>query len=409
MRLTLINQFYTPDISPTAHLCASLAQHRAQRGDRVTIVTSRGGYLGRIQPDQDNSSVRVHRLWTPQFGSRTKPGRLLDWLSFYLVAAVRLMTLERQDVIVAMTTPPCIAWAGALHRLLHPRAKLVLWNMDCWPDIAERLGMIRKGGFASRVMRMMNRALFARLDYLVCLDGAMAELLLANYSSPRPHNWRIIPNWERAALFAAVQDAPPWGDPMAASLRGRFIVLYLGNAGYGHEFETMLDAACQLRDEPVTFLLVGGGAKWDWIDRQRRQRRLANIVLHEYVPKNQTASIMAAADCALITLDDIALGVMSPSKLHAKLAMGLPVIYVGPRGSNVDEAIGRFDCGVSLRCGESEKMAGFIRSLMKDRTCHIELRRRARLAFDESYCDRKTLPQFDTVFDQLSGQADFTC
>ena len=32
---------------------------------------------------------------------------------------------------------------------------------------------------------------------------------------------------------------------------------------------------------------------------------------------------------------------MSPSKLHANLAAGLPVLYVGPEGSNVDEAIKR--------------------------------------------------------------------
>ena len=43
MRLTILNQFYRPDISPTAHLSASLADHRAKAGDVVTVVTSRGG------------------------------------------------------------------------------------------------------------------------------------------------------------------------------------------------------------------------------------------------------------------------------------------------------------------------------------------------------------------------------
>ena len=43
MRLTLLNQFYTPDISPTAHLCASLAEHRAAKGDDVTVVTVAAG------------------------------------------------------------------------------------------------------------------------------------------------------------------------------------------------------------------------------------------------------------------------------------------------------------------------------------------------------------------------------
>ena len=45
VRLTLVNQFYAPDISPTAQLAASLAEHRAEQGDQVTIVTGRAGYL----------------------------------------------------------------------------------------------------------------------------------------------------------------------------------------------------------------------------------------------------------------------------------------------------------------------------------------------------------------------------
>ena len=112
---------------------------------------------------------------------------------------------------------------------------------------------------------------------------------------------------------------------------------------------------------------------------------------------------MARADCALITLEDLMLGVMSPSKLHANLAMSLPVIYVGPRRSNVDEAIERFGCGVSLRPGDAEGLVFIVRELMKNREKHIELRQRARKAFEEAYCDFRTLPQFDRVIDPQVG------
>src|SRR3546814_11110641 len=82
------------------------------------------------------------------------------------------------------------------------------------------------------------------------------------------------------------------------------------------------------------------------------RRKLTNGLMHGYVPKEQTPAVMAGADLALITLDERSLGVMSPSKLHANLAAGLPVLYVGPPGSNVDEAIERHDCGPSVREGD---------------------------------------------------------
>jgi colanic acid biosynthesis glycosyl transferase WcaI len=105
--------------------------------------------------------------------------------------------------------------------------------------------------------------------------------------------------------------------------------------------------------------------------------------------------VMAGADGALITLDDRSLGLMSPSKLHANLAAGLPVLYVGPAGSNVDDAILAFDCGTSLREGDVDGLLAAVRGLRDD----DEARVRAREAFEQAYSDTAVLPRFDAYLD----------
>ena len=403
MRVALINQFYPPDVSPTAHLCASLAEHRAMKGDRVTVVTSWSAYLAPLTREAASGDVKVKRAWSTRWGSRSRLRRFFDWATFYFSAVVATARLARQDVIISLTTPPYIALAAILHKLLHPRTRIILWNMDCYPEAIERTGMVKTGGLVSRIMRAMNRLIFRRIDDLICLDGAM-ESLLAQYK-PRNHELAttIIPNWERATQFSGEQPPPmQWDAATAAALGDRFIVLYLGNAGYGHEFATMIEAAQMLKDEPVVFLFVGGGAVVKWIDQQRRARGLSNLLLHDYVAKNQTPSVMRDAGCALITLEEQVAGVMSPSKLHANLAMGLPILYVGPRDSNVDEAIRRFECGISLRPGQSRDAADFIRTLARDAQCRAKISRKAREAFEQAYCDAQTLPQFDRVLEQVT-------
>jgi glycosyltransferase involved in cell wall biosynthesis len=181
------------------------------------------------------------------------------------------------------------------------------------------------------------------------------------------------------------------------------VVLYLGNAGYGHEFATMLEVAEELRNEPVLFLFVGGGALRPWISQEAQRRGLSNIVINDYVPKEQTPAVMGVADCALITLENYAAGVMSPSKLHSNLAMGLPIIYIGPRATNVDDAIQHFGCGASIRPGDASGVVQFIRALAQDRNSLEALRRRARIAFEQAYCDLQTLPQFDAMFARLTS------
>lgn len=405
MRLTIINQFYKPDVSPTAHLAASLAEHRAATGDEVTVVTSRGGYAsvasGACGPE--TKGPRVLRVWTPQFGKSNLVKRCLDYCTFYLLAAWRLLTLPRQDVIIALTTPPFIAWVAVFHKLLHPKTRVVLWNMDCYPDVAERAGVIKPGGVVSRILQSLNRALFRRLDHCVCLDEAMLSLLQSRYASNGSLSATVIPNWARVTLSgrnASTKATVPARDDRS---QRRLVVLYPGNMGCGHRFETVVEAAEVLRDEPVLFRFVGGGSQMRVVEEATRRRGLSNVVTEGYVDEEDSPQMLAAADCALITLRDEMLGVMSPSKMHASLAMRLPILYVGPKGSNVDVAIDQFGCGASLRHGDVGALVQTIRQWLADPSRLAELGVRARGAFEEAYCDKRVLPQFDIMIDRLSG------
>lgn len=406
MRLTIVNQFYVPDLAPTGHLAASLAEHRASRGDEVTVVAGCGAYVGGGQASESVSDgPRVIRVWTPGLGKRTALSRILDYSVFFLLAAWRLATLPRQDVIVAMTTPPYILWAALIHKLLHRRTRIILWNMDCYPEAAERSGVIRAGGIVSRMLGGLNRIAFPQLDAIVCLDEAMASLLRSRYERPgRALAIRVIPNWERAADFPRL---PPGGSLAAEDaelLDGRFVVLYTGNRGRGHRFDAVVEAADCLRDEPVRFVFVGGGCQTGVIEEAVTNRRLENISLLSYVTADRLRGLMAAAHCALITLRDEMLGVMSPSKLHGNLAMGLPVLYLGPTDSNVDHAIRKCGCGVSLRHDDGTGLAASIRMMMREPERVRALSRRAREAFESMFCDRRTLPQFDLLLERPDVQ-----
>ena len=210
MRITLINQYYVPDISPTAQLSGSLAEGLATLGHEVTIVASRGGYVAPAKGagsagEKQDTVRRCTASGLLQLGKKASSSRRIDYICFYLFASLRMVRLPAQDVIISLTTPPYIAWTGVFHRLLHPRARLVLWNMDCYPDAAELAGVIKKNGAGkSSWMRAMNRALFSRLDHLICLDVAMRDLLVPQYGPKnRELPVSVVPNWERLAAFPA--------------------------------------------------------------------------------------------------------------------------------------------------------------------------------------------------------------
>ncbi len=176
-------------------------------------------------------------------------------------------------------------------------------------------------------------------------------------------------------------------------------MLHLGNLGYGHRTETIVEAAERLGDTDVTFLFVGGGVRFPELAEAARRRGLRNVAFRGYVPKDETPSVLAGADCSLISLDDRSLGIMSPCKMNGSLAMGLPIVYAGPIGSTVDEAIATYSCGSSLRHDDVDGLVAAIRRLHDDRAVAAEMARQARQAFEETFSDRSALPRFDAVLD----------
>ncbi len=396
MRLTLINQFYPPDISPTGLLTASLANHRAALGDSVTVISSQG-YVKQSESKRKTNHARVNikRIWTLQLGKQNILYRCLDYLIFYLSALWMVLWLPRQDIVICLTTPPCIAGVGLLHKLIHRQPKLVLWNMDCYPEVAEKAGVIREGGAISHILQAFNKQLAKRLDHIVCLDKPMQSILThRNRFHAVPTS--IIPNWEPLSHFPRQEfEMHPDGAPDS------FTVLYSGNLGHGHSLDTLIEAAQRLqqRNTKARFIVTGGGVGTAELERKIAAQKLTSFELLGYVAKDRLRQIQQDADCAIITLRDEMLGIMSPSKLHANLAMGQPVLYIGPQGSNVDGAITQYQCGLSLRNGDIAGLVDAIVTMAASPSLQQSYAKRARLAFEDKYCDLKTLPLFDIAID----------
>ena len=380
----------------------------------MTVIGSQG-YLGSGQPldafdcrdgfqdpnastqaaSHKNTKLKVHRLWTPKSGKRTLVHRCLDYLAFYLLACFTIARLPKQDVVVCLTTPPLIASAGVLHKFIHRNTRVILWNMDCYPEVAERSGIIRRDGLVDRLWSWMNRVIGSQLDHVVCLDEAMQKLINARHLT-REIPTSVIPNWESLAEFPS-----PYVDRSEKQFQPPFTLLYSGNMGHGHCFEVLLSAARRLQDKgsPIEIVMTGGGVQSSDIQQIIKNEGLKNINFKGYVSTGKLRDIQFHSHCALITLKDSMLGCMSPSKLHASLAMGLPVLYLGPPESSVDQAIAEYGCGESLRNGDVDGFIAAVETLAESPHLQQRYSDAARRAFEDRYCDKTNWPLFDAVIE----------
>lgn len=195
MRIILLNQFYIPDTAATGQLLADVAEGLAAQGHEVHVICSRRRYgdgLDAFAAQEEIDGVHVHRVGATGFGRGRVVGRLLDYLSFYILAARRAFLLPRMDVCIALTTPPFIAIIGLmLHRWRG--TKVVVWTMDVYPEVAVAFEVIGERSLLRNLLARLSRRVYRAAAAVISLGDVMADRL-TEAGAPREkivvvHNW----------------------------------------------------------------------------------------------------------------------------------------------------------------------------------------------------------------------------
>jgi len=169
-------------------------------------------------------------------------------------------------------------------------------------------------------------------------------------------------------------------------LQNRFVVGYSGNLGRAHEYETIVAAANALRTRPdIVFLMVGGGAKMQQMQRFVAARGLPNFHFLPYQPREVLADSMAAADVHLACLLPELEGLIVPSKVYGILAAGRPAIFIGDANGQIAQLVRETGCGESVECGEGARLASLLLELRNDRERTERLGRQARETFESRF------------------------
>jgi len=401
VRIVLLNQYYAPDSAATAQILADLGAGLAREDNEVSAICCRRAYgdpAVRYRARETIDGVEIERTWSTGFGRGSGLGRVTDYLTFVVGATRRLLLCRRPDVVVSLSTPPLVAALGHLLARLRG-ARSIYWVMDVYPDLAFELGVMRPGTIVGRLFRSMSSFTLRRSDAVVALGETMGERL----GAVRGNAPTVVHNWadgETIRPLAAARNALRrdwgWGE--------RFVVLYSGNMGLAHEFDTALRAAAALGDrDDVRFAFVGGGPRRDEIESRVRREALGNVEFRPYQPRERLGESLTAGDVHLVTLREQMAGLLVPSKIYGILAAGRPTLYVGPDEGEIAEILRIGDCGVRVAPGDSAGLVEAIRRYAGDAELRAEHGRNARRLFEERFTREHGVRAFLALIDALAA------
>jgi hypothetical protein len=339
MKILLLNQCFWPDVASTAQHLSDLGAGLVERGHEVTVLCADRGYTDpqtRFSARERWKGIEIIRVRSLQANKKIRWQRAVNFASFLIACAARLIFLPRQDVVIALTSPPLISWLASCFTRLKG-GQLIFWVMDLNPDEAIAAGWLAKDSIPAKILARLLNTSMERSAKIVVLDRFVKQRIVAKGIPPAKVH--IIPPWSLDDVLGYDQEGREQFR-RRNGLAEKFVVMYAGNHSPCHPLKTLLDTAERLAHrEDIVFCFVGGGSEFAAVKQFASSRGLEEIVCLPYQPRSQLAGVLSAADLHVIIIGDPFVGIIHPSKIYNVLQVQAPFLYVGPPQSHVTDIV----------------------------------------------------------------------
>ena len=372
-RILLHTLVFPPDGVSTSTLLSELMQDLQSKGHKITVLTTRPHYnrdpdaeakqplstrLGGLYSISNHCGMRVIHTWMPRKRQGVS-GRMRDYLIFHILSLVLgTILVGRQDMVVTPSPPLSIGVVGWLLALF--KGGKFLYNIqELYPALAVQMGLTTSESFTYKLMARLECFVYSRATKITVICEPFRQHVLAlGFPTYKIHK---IPNFVDSNFIQPLSK-----DNHIArqyKLLDKYVILYAGNIGLAQSFDTIIEVAARLRDEPaIQFLIVGDGARRVDVSEQITQRNLANITLLPYQPRSEVPYIYSVADISLVPLMTGTARTTIPSKIYTIMASGRPVLASVDADSEIVSLIEQAQCGIAVPPDDTDALEKGIRN-----------------------------------------------
>ncbi len=327
-RTVQLTDWLPPEFSAVSQLALLIAAQEARNGGHVTVVGTNTTVRPIEQIAYGPGRVDVVSVRRPPLNRQTWVKRLV-WTAVTNVALVRrAWPYMRQSETIRFTgSPPFLIYFMVLANVML-RRRLVYRITDFYPEII--IAAVQRKNWALELFQRLTNFLRRRISAFEVLgEDARTRLLACGIDENRITLRR---DWSPVSVRS---DTPP--APRPKEFGDRKLILYSGNWGVAHDIDTFLEGYRRHHQEgtaAVVLWLNATGTGAEEIDKRLRLAKLP-FVRQKLVSLDELPHLLVAPDAHLVTLKPEFVGFVLPSKIYGCIESRRPILYIGPRGSDV--------------------------------------------------------------------------
>ncbi|MFZ0806835.1 MAG: glycosyltransferase family 4 protein, partial [Candidatus Sulfotelmatobacter sp.] len=216
MKILYVSQYFPPEMGAPAARAAELAQHWAQAGHEVSVLTGFPNHptgvvpqewrprLYRLTYHEKAGKVDVFRTWLWPLPNRKAHERMRNYASFCISAALRGLTIPRPDVVIATSPQLLVALAGWWLAFAR-QVPFVFEVRDLWPESLTAVGVGTEDSLLHHALAGIAGFLYERAHRIVVVTPAFREYLIEHWRVPAD-KITVVENGVETALFAPLSE-----------------------------------------------------------------------------------------------------------------------------------------------------------------------------------------------------------
>lgn len=361
-KLWIISELFPPEETSTAYIMGKIAETLSHKydvgvlcGPKIYDPSRKRIASYSYQPEW----CRIFRTECHTFDKNSLVGKAKSFLSTTLsIYKLAKKHIRQGDKVLMVTNPaPLILLMSRLKRKRNLELSILVH--DVFPENTVAAGINLP--LYSYVKTLFDKA-YSHADKLIVLGRDMAQIM--RMKTKDRVDLQIIENW---GDFENIQEIPMPDTE-------RIILQYAGNIGRVQGLERIIETLPQ----DIEFHLYGSGA----MEEKLKAYNKSNVFFHGPYARSEQSEILSKCHISLVTLNDKMFGLGTPSKTYNILASGRPILYFGPKNSEIELLIKEQNIGF---CGWPEKW---------DTEELREMGRRARLVGEQYYSQKTILQKF---------------
>ncbi|EGT3617005.1 glycosyltransferase family 4 protein [Clostridium perfringens] len=396
MKIVLVSEFFYPYKTSTQKILTELAEDFVEYGLEVDVLTTKNAYreekqeLGKYE---NYRGINIKRVFSTEGNRDSKIGRLLNYITFTTSIFFNLLLRKNYDKILFVSNPPLVPFIGYLIKKLRGKNYIYLVH-DIYPDVAEKLGVIKKGSVISKVMNYMNKKIYTNAERIIALGRDMKQVIINK--GVDEEKIEIVTNWADSRVnFEKEVDENFY---KKYGLENKFNILYTGNISRVHAIDTIVDVAKILKNEDdIMFTFVGDGNKKQNLIELKEKEGLSNIQLGNYMFGEEYNNLLNCADLFITTLQQGIEGLGVPSKTYTYMSVAKPLIAIMSKESEIGSMVKKYNLGKQFDCNDANEIADFILELKNNKGLYKEISSNVRNEFFKRYERKKVTNRFYEV------------